>query len=326
VSTTVNLWSNQSVGAHSLVSGYITAITNEDFNVLRLRGCRYFDTWDTAPLYAYVRQQQLETQLTSRALDLTAAGFAPRLKSAQLAVIALGRLALTCRSHDLTCVYRGARSQHDCLWFFLDSPEDCPLRRQRTGIVPIGGEPTPAQGDPVGPFGVTGVAIRFFGPKQRHTMEVRQHGYTDWVTVDSVSADAGICFASLLYWYVRATERLPRGLSGDGLFISQVASAAKGGHYNVRSSTLAGKMKTVMEAAGIPLDFKPHSARHAGMAAGKSQGISDDDLCARANMSAGTYKKHYSRQIRAAKGRGAARPSVSWGPVQTVPAGAGGVT
>jgi hypothetical protein len=36
VSTTVNLWSNQSVGAHSLVSGYITAITNEDFNVLRL--------------------------------------------------------------------------------------------------------------------------------------------------------------------------------------------------------------------------------------------------------------------------------------------------
>eukprot|EP01047_Picozoa_sp_COSAG01_P111751 COSAG01_NODE_40516_length_462_cov_5.840220_1_plen_78_part_01 len=78
-----------------------------------------------------------------------------------------------------------------------------------------------------------------------------------------------------------------------------MASAAKGGHYNVRSSTLAGKMKTVMEAAGIPLDFKPHSARHAGMAAGKSQGISDDDLCARANMSAGTYKKHYSRQIRA---------------------------
>jgi hypothetical protein len=43
-------------------------------------------------------------------------------------------------------------------------------------------------------------------------------------------------------------------------------------------------------------------------------------------MSAGTYKKHYSRQIRAAKDRGAAGPSVSWGLVQTVPAGAGGVT
>eukprot|EP01047_Picozoa_sp_COSAG01_P032187 COSAG01_NODE_2315_length_7925_cov_39.247253_5_plen_52_part_00 len=49
------------MGAHSLVPGYITAITNEDFNVLRLRGCRYFDTWDTAPLYDYVWQQQLAT-------------------------------------------------------------------------------------------------------------------------------------------------------------------------------------------------------------------------------------------------------------------------
>ena len=83
-------------------------------------------------------------------------------------------------------------------------------------------------------------------------------------------------------------------------------------------------MKTVMTAAGIPIDFKPHSARHAGMAAGKSQGISDDDLCARANMSAGTYKKHYSRQIRAVQAQ--AGSSVSWEPVQIMPAGAGGVT
>jgi hypothetical protein len=57
-------------------------------------------------------------------------------------------------------------------------------------------------------------------------------------------------------------------------------------------------MKGLMAMSGIPLDFKPHSARHAGMEAGKAQGWSDEDLCARANMSMGTYKAHYAWQVR----------------------------
>ena len=59
-------------------------------------------------------------------------------------------------------------------------------------------------------------------------------------------------------------------------------------------------MKAAMEAAGIPLEFKSHSARHAGIAAGKKAGMTDDELMARSNMSAPTYIKYYSRQVRRA--------------------------
>jgi hypothetical protein len=31
------------------------------------------------------------------------------------------------------------------------------------------------------------VSVRYFGPKQRKSMAVRSHGYTDWITVDSVA-------------------------------------------------------------------------------------------------------------------------------------------
>ena len=45
-------------------------------------------------------------------------------------------------------------------------------------------------------------------------------------------------------------------------------------------------------------EFTAHSARHAGMAAGKASGMNDDELCARSNMSSTTYKKYYHRQVR----------------------------
>jgi hypothetical protein len=99
----------------------------------------------------------------------------------------------------------------------------CPLSKQRTGVTQLGGEPAPAKGQPVGRFHVTGVAVRFYGPKQWHTLVVHQHGYTDWITVDAI-ADPAVCFASLLYWYVRATEALPAtlpaGIYDDALFLS----------------------------------------------------------------------------------------------------------
>ena len=57
-------------------------------------------------------------------------------------------------------------------------------------------------------------------------------------------------------------------------------------------------MQRMMVAAGIPEDFTAHSARHAGMAAGKALGMHDDELCARSNMSSATYKKYYQRQVR----------------------------
>ena len=58
-------------------------------------------------------------------------------------------------------------------------------------------------------------------------------------------------------------------------------------------------MARVMEKAGVPPEFRPHSARHAGMAHGKNAlKMTDDQVMARSNVSGPTYRLHYSRQVR----------------------------
>ena len=59
------------------------------------------------------------------------------------------------------------------------------------------------------------------------------------------------------------------------------------------SDALANVMGRVMKAAGVPAEFLPHSARHAGLALRESSGLPDDEVMARANMSARTYVTHY---------------------------------
>ena len=300
ISTTVSLWvSGPALGAHPLVSGYITSIKNEDFQFRGEKGYRYDDTWDTEPLYEWLRKQGSR----QGKIEVTVPQFRSKVQEARDATIPLGRLALACRSHDLTCIYRGMRSNHDTLRFHFDDDEHaCPLMTSRKGLVAKGGEPEPARGKPAGSFGVTGVSIRYYGPKQRHSMAVRSHGYTDWITVDAVE-DQQICFASNLYWYFRASEVMfsAAGVEGDKLFCSATTDKRHGDKYwQLSSTSLANRMKAAMEAAGIPLEFKSHSARHAGIAAGKKAGMTDDELMARSNMSAPTYIKYYSRQVRRA--------------------------
>jgi hypothetical protein len=133
-------------------------------------------------------------------------------------------------------------------------------------------------------------------------MAVRSHGYTDWITVDAVE-DQRICFASNLYWYFRASEMMfsTSGVEGDKLFCSATTDKRHGDKYwQLSSTSLANRMKAAMKDAGIPLEFKSHSARHAGIAAGKKAGMTDEELMARSNMSAPTYIKYYSRQVRRA--------------------------
>ena len=210
-------------------------------------------------------------------------------------------MVLACRSHDLSCIYRGARSEHDCLRFHLADTKECPLVSCREHVMSVGGEPEPpsSAAKPAGPFGVLGVSIRYFGPKQRHSMAVRSHGYTDWITVDSVADDPAVCLACLLYWYVRASEMLPAGLIGDATFVSNTARKDRGNKfYNLTPDALAAIMKRNMKAAGVPEDFLPHSARAAGMAFHKKGGYTEDMVLARANLSSRTYKLHYERQIR----------------------------
>ena len=92
---------------------------------------------------------------------------------------------------------------------------------------------------------------------------------------------------------------MPKGVRDDHLFCSQKALQKNGSRYHgLVSTSLAGIMKRLMAAAKIPAEFLPHSARAAGMAQGKTQGMTDDEVCTRSNVSRPTYTKYYQRQIR----------------------------
>ena len=300
ISTTCTLWMSFAIGAHPLVTSYITAIQNEDFFDLKKKGYRYDDTWDTEPFYAEIRDRELHKKATP--INVHQKMMEDTIGMVRDGALGVGRLALACRSADLTCIFRGIRSEHDTLRFWFANPVACPITRSRTGIKSIGGEPeAPANCDGVGPYRITGVSVRYFGPKQRHSMEVRSHGYTDWITVDAIPDHPGICFASLLYWYVRASEAMPKGVRDDHLFCSMKALKSNGSRYHgLVSTSLANIMKRLMKAAKIPDEFLPHSARAAGMAQGKTIGMTDDEVCTRSNVSRPTYIKYYQRQIRTA--------------------------
>ena len=296
VSATVALWSKHAaLGAHPLVSGYITALKNEDFHVLKKRGYRYDDTWDAELVFTHVTEHHVVYDI----LDSAMPDFVKAVHAERDLCIAAGRLLLASRSHDLTCIFRGVRSEHDCLRFWLSPAAEvhCPLALLRSGVKSIGGAPSPPSGSPSGPFGVLGVSVRYFGPKQRHSLEVRSHGYTDWITVDSVP-ELSACWASALYWYVRATELM--SLADDCLFCSSRGRHDKAGGKctGLHSESVANAMRRIMTKAGIPEEYRAHSGRHAGLAYHKSKGLSDEDVMARANMSCRTYRTHYARQVR----------------------------
>jgi len=142
------------------------------------------------------------------------------------------------------------------------------------------------------------VSVRYFGPKQRHSLEVRTHGYTDWITVDSVDSPA-VCWAAALYWYVRASELMSQ--ADDCLFVTSRGRHDKAGGKctGLHSDSVANAMLRVMKKSGVPEEYRAHSARHAGMADGKRRlQMTDDEVMARSNVSGPTYRTHYARQVR----------------------------
>jgi integrase len=161
---------------------------------------------------------------------------------------------------------------------------------------PVGPRPEAPQCD-AGEYGITGVSVRFYMPKQRHHMEARSHGYTDWITVPATPDEPATCFAVRLFAYVMATELMLQ--EDDGLFVTfQTSKLHSGKCWGLSADALANVMGRMMAEAGIPPEFRPHSARHAGQALLKSKGTADADVMARANMSQRTYVTHYMRQIR----------------------------
>ena len=128
-------------------------------------------------------------------------------------------------------------------------------------------------------------------------MQARAHGYTDWITIPVVADEPATCFASRLYTYFRVTELMPQ--ADDKLFVTfRPDKKHRGKCWGLSPDALANVMRRMMDKAGIPAEFLPHSARHAGLALRKSRGLPDHEVMARANMSQRTYVTHYARQIR----------------------------
>ena len=137
--------------------------------------------------------------------------------------------------------------------------------------------------------------LKIHAPKQRRAMLTVSRGYTDWTVVDVID-DLDVCFASLTYEYYTATSSLPS--EDDAFFLSEAPSAAHSGlFWGLSSDHLANVMRDAMIAAGVPGDFLPHSAHHAGMAYWRGMGEAEDDVMQRANMTARTYVMHYRQTI-----------------------------
>eukprot|EP01050_Picozoa_sp_SAG11_P010436 SAG11_NODE_1043_length_6052_cov_7.005711_3_plen_217_part_00 len=91
----------------------------------------------------------------------------------------------------------------------------------------------------------------------------------------------------------RAGQGRGGGGGGQCLFPDSVPM-----YWGLSSDRLAHVMDDAMVAAGIPAEFRPYSARHAGLAHMKELGHSDDEVMARANMSARTCVTYYRRKVR----------------------------
>ena len=176
------------------------------------------------------------------------------------------------RSSDLACVFRGIGSDIECVRFHFDSDHIDHL---------------------------TSVEFWFYALKQRRSMPTTQWGYTDWISVDVVDDDATVpCFASMCYEYYGLTAAFP-SLDDAFFLVSSPDRAHQGKFWGLSSDRLANIMRDAMRVAGVPADFLPHSARHAGIAYQRGlPGMTDDDVMHRAHMQAATHVRHYQRRVR----------------------------
>eukprot|EP01050_Picozoa_sp_SAG11_P000161 SAG11_NODE_3_length_39220_cov_67.005828_22_plen_266_part_00 len=254
------------VGEHPLVSSYIQSLTNDDYLHHDRRKYKYEDTWDVQPVFDYVHSVVDSDAFSVRVQPLNST-MRSTLRSV---VVPLARIILCCRSSDLTCIYRGQSSDVQCIRFTHD--DDGALES---------------------------VQLRYCRPKQRNGLPVSAKGYTPWTTIDVID-DPSVCLATLLHEYYIATDALPR--HDDALFITDVSKrfpdTGDVQFWGLSSDRLAHVMQDAMTAAGIPAEFCSHSARHAGLAHMKQLGHSDDEVMARANMSARTYVTYYRRKVR----------------------------
>jgi hypothetical protein len=80
-----------------------TALKNEDFSVLQKRGYRYADTWDAELVFVFIEA----VHVVYAVLSLSMPDFRKHLHRERDMCISGGRLILACRSHNLSCIFRG---------------------------------------------------------------------------------------------------------------------------------------------------------------------------------------------------------------------------
>ena len=233
---------------------------------------RYTDAWDVQLVFDYIASHPHNAVVAATA----------KMELQRDNLIAITRIILACRSSDLA----GKKPSQGVF------RETCVRRSyDEAGLLKE-------------------VGVRFRNPKQRGTLPVNAGGYTSWIDVAVVDPPATAaeatapvpCFASMLCDYIDTTEHLPR--PDDRLFISSRCYKPGGppnkppGYRGIGPEALAKVMGRVMGRAGVPADFLPHSARHAGVNYRREQGWTDEDIMEMANMSARTYVTHYMRKIR----------------------------
>jgi hypothetical protein len=140
--------------------------------------------------------------------------------------------------------------------------------------------------------------VRFYDAK---TAGVKLGRYGAWITLAYLDKDAnpaleGLCVRTALETY-QARRRL--ALCGDDkFFVSTRATRERGGlpRYNGLSrDTVRHDAERIMRLAGVPEMFLPHSSRAATARAVVDCGGTEQDVLKRADMSSGTYRRHYDK-------------------------------
>lgn len=104
-----------------------------------------------------------------------------------------------------------------------------------------------------------------------------------------------LCVVSTLFCYIERTSKWRSEHTVSQLLLSFIKP-----HKAVKSCTISGWLKKVLQESGINVDiFKPHSTRSASTSKAKSSGISTKDILKRGNWSnKSTWQKFYNKEIK----------------------------
>ncbi|MDA8639378.1 hypothetical protein N9L31_00245 [bacterium] len=250
------------LGEHPLVTAFVSSLIKQDVVERGKPGVRYDDTWDATLIFDHWMAQPPTSSLS----------YADLLDKA----ISLSRIHMCSRSSDLATLWFGQRRGGETIRF------------------------------DVSPAGVVrSVSVRYFNPKTGRYM-ANAHGFTSWIEfpVDD-DLPAEVSLPHVLHSLFQRIEARGDFHDQPHVFLATRRSASvidgtrRYFYEGLTADRLASRMKAIMRAAGVPLDFNSHSARAAGGALLKRKGFDDDTIMDRMRLrSKYIYRKHYKRDSR----------------------------